>query len=429
MKTARLGRFVAARTVSMLGDRLAETALPIIILLTTHDALVAGYVTAAGILPTLLFAFPVGHLVDTQGRRRLMLAADAWRAVLALALAAALAPEHPSAALLVAITFLMGCGDVTFSVASHAYLPDLVERTELMRANTALEAGDAASTLAGPSLAGVAIAKATPAVTMGLNALSFAASATLLWRLPEAPPRSAPSPQFGTGAEDPDDGLAGGWTGRSRLHSMTAGIRLLASDRLQRLLQNAYAYMHLTAGSAALVIIAFAVQALNLTSLFVGLLLSAAGVGGLIASLVVARRVERLAWGPLLGASLLGLALSFLGLAATHGFAGAFAAVLVMDGCSAMAFITAGSARQTLTPAPVLGRLTAASGIVNYGVRAVGALGAGAVIAAIGARMASMLIGCLGVLMALPLLVSPVARASLSDPPSPPAAEEPPIRT
>ncbi|MFD9271202.1 hypothetical protein ACFWB1_30955 [Streptomyces goshikiensis] len=64
-----LGRFVTARTVSILGDRLAETVLPIVILLATGDALLAGLVTAANVAPTFLLSLPIGHWVDLRERQ------------------------------------------------------------------------------------------------------------------------------------------------------------------------------------------------------------------------------------------------------------------------------------------------------------------------------------------------------------------------
>ncbi|MFI2027276.1 MFS transporter [Streptomyces buecherae] len=404
MRTAQLRRFVAARTLSLLGDRAAEAALPIVLLLVTDDPLVAGLVTAANILPTLLLSLPVGHLADTRERRRLMVTADVWRAVWGLALVWALAAPEPSVALLVGLTFLMGCGDVLFSVSAHAYLPALVPSARIMRANAAVEAGDAAATLTGPALAGFLVARLPHPVALAVNAGSFAVSAALLARLPAAPVR----PAAGPGLEGPTETQAG------RRRDVFAGFRLLATERLQRVLQLAYLYLHVTAGAAVLVVVALSVQALHLGPARVGLVLSAAGVGGLLVTLVVVRFVEHLPWGPLLGVALGGLAASFLWLSVARGFADAFCAVLCMDACSAFAFVTAGSARQVLTPAALLGRLTAATGLVNAAVRAAGVLGCGAVLAWLGPRPAAVALGAVGLACAVPLLLARSARDSLA---------------
>ncbi|QKW50677.1 MFS transporter [Streptomyces buecherae] len=405
MRTAQLRRFVAARTLSLLGDRAAEAALPIVLLLVTDDPLVAGLVTAANILPTLLLSLPVGHLADTRERRRLMVTADVWRAVWGLALAWALAAPEPSVALLVGLTFLMGCGDVLFSVSAHAYLPALVPSARIMRANAAVEAGDAAATLTGPALAGFLVARLPHPVALAVNAGSFAASAALLARLPAAPVRPAAGPDLEEHTE---------MTPARRRRDAFAGFRLLATERLQRVLQLAYLYLHVTAGVAVLVVVALSVQALHLGPARVGLVLSAAGVGGLLVTLVVVRFVEHLPWGPLLGVALGGLAASFLWLSVARGFADAFCAVLCMDACSAFAFVTAGSARQVLTPAALLGRLTAATGLVNAAVRAAGVLGCGAVLAWLGPRPAAAALGAVGLACAVPLLLARSARDSLA---------------
>lgn len=404
MRTAQLRRFVAARTLSLLGDRAAEAALPIVLLWVTDDPLVAGLVTAANILPTLLLSLPVGHLADTRERRRLMVTADVWRAAWGLALVWALAAPEPSVALLVGLTFLMGCGDVLFSVSAHAYLPALVPSARIMRANAAVEAGDAAATLTGPALAGFLVARLPHPVALAVNAGSFAVSAALLARLPAAPVR----PAAGPGLEGPTE------TQARRRRDVFAGFRLLATERLQRVLQLAYLYLHVTAGAAVLVVVALSVQALHLGPARVGLVLSAAGVGGLLVTLVVVRFVEHLPWGPLLGVALGGLAASFLWLSVARGFADAFCAVLCMDACSAFAFVTAGSARQVLTPAALLGRLTAATGLVNAAVRAAGVLGCGAVLAWLGPRPAAVALGAVGLACAVPLLLARSARDSLA---------------
>ncbi|MFI9202013.1 MFS transporter [Streptomyces sp. NPDC053048] len=403
MKTAHLHRLVAARTVSMLGDRAAESALPIILLLVTNDPLVAGLVTASNILPALLFSLPVGHLADTRERRGLLITADVWRAVLGLGLALALLAPEPSVALLVGITFLMGCGDVLFSVASHTYLPALVPSTRIMRANTVLEAGDAAATLTGPALAGVLVSRFPHPVALAVNAGSFAVSAALLARLPTArAPRSD------------DDEVSGDRRTARRRGNVLAGFRLLISDPLQRILQLACLYMHLAAALFVLVVVSVSVQTLHLGPFRTGLVLSAAGVGGLVVTLLVTRFVEHLPWGLLLGTALCGLAATFLWLAMAQGFVSLFLAALCMDACSAFAFITAGSVRQVFTPAKALGRLTAAAGLVNAAVRAAGVLSGGAVVAWAGGRTAAVALGVIGLACAVPLLTARTARRPIA---------------
>ncbi len=226
MRSAHLRRFVAARTLSLLGDRAAEAALPIVLLVVTDDPMVAGLVTAANILPNLLLSLPVGHLADTRERRRLMVGADVWRVVWGLALVWALAAPEPSVVLLVGLTFLMGCGDVLFAVSAHAYLPALVPSARIMRADAAVEAGDAVATLTGPALAGFLVARLPHPVALAVNAGSFAVSAALLARLPAAPaPPAATEPGL--------EGRAATRAGRGR--DVLAGFRLLA-----RVLQLAY---------------------------------------------------------------------------------------------------------------------------------------------------------------------------------------------
>ena len=76
--------FFAAQTISLFGDQVTLIALPLTAVLAL-DAGPAqmGYLTAAGLLPHLLFALHAGAWVDRHGHRRhTMVAADLGRAAI-----------------------------------------------------------------------------------------------------------------------------------------------------------------------------------------------------------------------------------------------------------------------------------------------------------------------------------------------------------
>ena len=76
-------RFFTGQSISLVGDQITLIALPLTaVLVLDADAAQMGYLTAAALLPHLLFALHAGAWVDRRGhRRRTMIAADLGRAL------------------------------------------------------------------------------------------------------------------------------------------------------------------------------------------------------------------------------------------------------------------------------------------------------------------------------------------------------------
>ena len=93
--------------------------------------------------------------------------------------------------LVAVVALVVGAARVLFDVAYPSYLPALVGRDDLVRANAYLEPSRSATQLAGPGLGGwlVQLAGAAPAVAA--DAVSFLASAGCLLAIRAAEPRPA----------------------------------------------------------------------------------------------------------------------------------------------------------------------------------------------------------------------------------------------
>src|SRR3954465_10653981 len=77
-------RFFAAPSISLLGDQVTLIALPLTaVLVLDAGAAEMGFLSAAGLLPYLLFSLHAGAWVDRRGKRReKMIAADIGRALI-----------------------------------------------------------------------------------------------------------------------------------------------------------------------------------------------------------------------------------------------------------------------------------------------------------------------------------------------------------
>lgn len=401
-----LAYFTAARTVSILGDRVAELTIPLAVLVATGSAQYAGLVAAAGLVPGVLLGLHVGLLVDRIDRRSLMVRCDLIRLPAFLLLAAELAAGGARPWVLLPMAALIGVADLLFATAAGTYLPAIVPESGLVRANSLVEAGDAGATLAGPAIGGVLFQYLGTFAAVSTNALSFLLSALLLFRLPADPPRVTPQ------------------AAQPARHDLLTGARHLVRDPAQRLLQAALLYMHLIAGAAGIVVIVFAVDRLALGAPALGVLLAAAGVGGLASSLLVAPFTEAAAWGPVLGAALALTGIAFLGLAASSSFAVAFLFVMLLDAASALSFITVISTRQRVTQRVVLGQVLATSAMSTATVRAAGAALGGVSASTLGAARTLVLLGALAAPPAAFALVSRAGRRQAGD--AQPAMAQPP---
>lgn len=352
----------------MFGDRFNELAVPIIVLAATDSAFTAGIVTAANRVPALLFALPIGALVDRVSRHRLMLIADYGRAVVLLPLVISLIAGNVPVPMLTAIMFVTGIGDLVFLTSARAFMVSLVGRRQLVEANGKLEAGDAIATLSGPAIGALVLQVFGAATAITVNAASFLASATLLQRIPHQPPSPSRSVQ------------------PRRKRELLAGLRTIWRVPEHRLVQAVLFLLNLLAGGIVLVVIALARDVLGLSSLETGIILAGAGAGGLLSSLLVAPRIEHRCWGPVLAVLFAIAAAGMVGLSLAHGAIGAFVANAVLDGAVALAFVVAGATRQALTPDAMLGRIGSASFLLNTAAATIGALLAGALITGIGHR-------------------------------------------
>jgi MFS family permease len=145
----------SGQLVSTLGTRITLLAFPLLVLAETDSPAKAGLVGFAQTLPYLLCYLPAGALVDRWNRKRVMLAADAGRAVALGSIAVALALDVLTLGQLVVVAFIEGALFVFFQLAEAAALPHVVQAAQLPAALAQNEARLQAAELAGQPLGGL----------------------------------------------------------------------------------------------------------------------------------------------------------------------------------------------------------------------------------------------------------------------------------
>jgi hypothetical protein len=170
----------AGQSVSLIGDNIAPIALAFAVLDAGGSATAVGVVYAANILARVAFMLVGGVWADRLSRRRVMLAADALRAVCTGILAVAVITGHPPLGLFVAMVAAHGVGAAFFTPASTGLVPETVSAPRLQQANALLGIAHSTGSILGPALGGAVIALAGPGAALAVDAATFVVSAAAL---------------------------------------------------------------------------------------------------------------------------------------------------------------------------------------------------------------------------------------------------------
>ncbi len=168
---------------SSVGTLLAAVALAIDVKDRTASSPNSGLWVAAVLivefLPTIFVGLLLGPLLDRLDRSSLMIAADALRVAVFVAL-----PFATSAAMVVALAFVAGLATGFFRPAVYAGVPNLVPEADLPAANALLQGVENVSWAVGPLLGGALTGVAGPSAAYAINAVSFLFSIVLVVRIP-----------------------------------------------------------------------------------------------------------------------------------------------------------------------------------------------------------------------------------------------------
>jgi MFS family permease len=219
------------RCVSLLGDGAFLVAVAWQAYTLSNAPTALSLIGIAMTMPLIALLLLGGVVSDRHDRRRVMLSADAVRAVLlvtmgALALSGALRLWH-----MMAIVAVYGAAQAFFDPASDAIVPELLPPWQLGEAN-ALEqmVRPLALRLAGPAVGGMLVGAFGPGAAFLADGATFVASAAALWAMsPRAQARAPASASAGAGGQARSSASAPGQSARSRgqsgPHTATRDLR------------------------------------------------------------------------------------------------------------------------------------------------------------------------------------------------------------
>lgn len=397
-------RLWVAHVTSGAGTAITSVALP----LTAVLALGAtpsqmGLLVAAGSLPNLLFGFFVGVWVDRVRRRPILVWADLGRAALLLSVPAAAWLGQLSFLHLWFVTFAAGALTAFFQIAAISVLPALVEKRDLVEANSNLSTSDALLSIAGPAAAGGLIQRLGASQVILFDAVSYLLSALALNRLPEEEASEA-------------DSLSK-TAPKSIRREIAEGIYELLRTPLLKALTVTSSLGVLAGSLTTAVQMLFLVEQLKFSPAVIGAVLACGGVGSLLGAFFAARVARILQLGRTLVMGKLLWLLGTILLAGADRFSGAVVAAgagFALSGLGTTLYIVNQvSLRQAVTSVRLLGRVTAARRFVLFGAATIGAFIGGALGETVGLR-ATLLVSAAALAGELALiLLSPICRAKV----------------
>ncbi|MDP3870513.1 MFS transporter [Phenylobacterium sp.] len=355
--------FWSAETVSEFGTYITTLALQVMVVVTLQGgATDVGLLNASRWLPYLALGLIIGALVDRWRRKPLLVGTDLGRALLLGAIPALWWLGWLSLPLLMVFVALFGVLTLLNDAASQSFVPRLVPAPFLLAANARLDQGASAAQTSGPAVAGALISAVSAPLAVLVDAASYLVSALVVWRIPVEEPRRAAAGLRPHLRREIGEGLA--FVYRHRVLSPfavgTHGWFLFNS-------------------MLTTVFVPFVLLELKLTPFEMGLALAAAGVTGLVGSLL-ATRIGR-AWGAggavIACRALMPGAWAVIALAPAAGGAWTLAALAVGQGLYGLAMGASNANemgyRQAVTPDALQARMNTTMRSLNRAMIVIGA--------------------------------------------------------
>ena len=259
---------IGASAASQIGNWLYNAALLGYVYGATHSAGWVGAATICRLVPYVLLGPFGGAVADRYPRRAVLLAGDALRVLVMAALAATVASSGP-VALVIAFTALASAAGCAERPAAMALLPRLVGEARLGPANALLHTVQDLGVLIGPAIGAILLGVAPAWIAFLANGATFAISALLISTMrPDAAPAGVRA---------------------SGVAQLAGGLRTVRTTAFAPWLIVIVAMVEFTYGAQTVQLVVYATRSLGLGSGGYGVLLTAAGAGGLVSALVNGR--------------------------------------------------------------------------------------------------------------------------------------------
>ena len=269
-------RMWASSIISNLADGVMLAAVPLLAISLTDSPVLISLIGAMVMLPWLLFAIPIGAIVDRVDRRYIFAGANASRSVVVGVLALLIALDHVTIFWLLAAAFIIGVCEVAADTTAQSLIPQILEEKDFEKGNSRLQISETViQGFIGAPISGFIYAAAIY-LPFFINSLGFAISALLALTIPVKYLQDI--------RQESEEK-----TERRFVADMKFGIAYLFNQKVLRRLVVTTATIGLCYAMGSATMVLFIIKELGLQERFFGVILAIQGVGAILGALVASR--------------------------------------------------------------------------------------------------------------------------------------------
>lgn len=374
----------SATATSNLGDGITSVAYPWLASAVTRSPFLIALSAVVSRLPWLIFTLHAGVITDRFNRKKLIVAMDTLRGVLAISIGAVVFFERdslPSLSELSSLTsletnytlyfvilitaFLFGLAEVLRDNSAQTLMPAVVEEKDLEKANGRMWSAESlTNSFIGPPLGSLIIGVAI-FLPFFIDAITFFIAAALIAAM--KPTVRSFSPEAKSG---PINFRA----------EIKEGFAWLWAHDLLRPMAIILGLINGIAGLSGAIFILFAQEVLNTTVFIFAVLGTAGAVGGILGGLLGPKVSEKVGSGRALAISLFGMPAATLVIGLMSQWYFVWILVAIETFVAVLWNIVTVSLRQSLIPSHLLGRVNSVYRFFAWGTIPIGTLLGGAIV-------------------------------------------------
>ena len=269
-------RMWASSIISNLADGVMLAAVPLLAISLTDSPVLISLIGAMVMLPWLLFAIPIGAIVDRVDRRYILAGANASRSAVVGVLALLIALDHVTIFWLLAAAFIIGVCEVAADTTAQSLIPQILDEKDFEKGNSRLQISETViQGFIGAPISGFIYALAIY-LPFFINSLGFAISAIFALSIPVKYLQDLR-------VEDTDK------VPTHFIEDMKFGIAYLFNQKVLRRLVVTTATIGLCYSMGTATIVLFIIKELGLSEKYFGVIMAIQGVGAIAGSLVASR--------------------------------------------------------------------------------------------------------------------------------------------
>lgn len=273
-------RLWASSLVSNLADGVLMAAAPLIAISLTDSTVLISITGAMVMLPWLLFAIPIGAMVDRVDRRYILATSNAIRSAVVGAAALAIATDRLTIFWLIAAAFVIGVCEVANDTTAQSLIPQILDEEHYEKGNSRLQISETViQGFVGAPLSGFLYALAIY-LPFFVNSIGYAVATLLALSIPIQYLQDVRTETL----KESKPGF---------IEDVKFGIKYLYNHKVLRRLVLTTATIGVCYSMGTATMALFIIKELELTPTYFGVVLSIQGVGALLGAIVAPRASKK----------------------------------------------------------------------------------------------------------------------------------------